>query len=164
MSVYPWIVFLHVASALGFVMAHGVSVAAAFALLRQREPARVRALLELSAGSIGILYLSLLLILATGIASGLMGGWWGRGWIWASLILLVALVIAMAALGGRHYGAARKVAGLPYQEGSKTMPALPPGSPEELDAALSRANPHLLAVIGFGGLLVILWLMMFKPF
>jgi hypothetical protein len=50
---YNWLVFLHVVSALGFMMAHGVSVSVAFALRRERHSERVRALLELSANSIG---------------------------------------------------------------------------------------------------------------
>jgi hypothetical protein len=33
-----------------------------------------------------------------------------------------------------------------------------------VEAVLAKVNPVLLAVIGLGGLLVIVWLMMFKPF
>jgi hypothetical protein len=50
---YNWLVFLHVVSALGFMMAHGVSVSVAFALRRERHPERVRALLGLSADTYG---------------------------------------------------------------------------------------------------------------
>ena len=39
-----------------------------------------------------------------------------------------------------------------------------PPDPEELDALLRSPHPFVLTVIGVGGLTVILWLMMFKPF
>ena len=39
-----------------------------------------------------------------------------------------------------------------------------PSSAEEIDALLSQGNPVLLTIVGFGGIVVIAWLMMFKPF
>jgi hypothetical protein len=33
-----------------------------------------------------------------------------------------------------------------------------------LETAISSGKPELLATIGFGGFLLILWLMIFKPF
>lgn len=164
MFLYNWIVYVHVAGALGFVMAHGVSASVAFALRRERNPERVQALLELSAGSYDLMYLALLIILVSGVIAAFLGGFWNRGWIWTSLVLLIAISAVMGMLGGRYYGEARKAAGLAYQERGKTFPPQPVRSPEEVEAALARANPVLLAAIGFGGLLMILWLMMFKPF
>lgn len=164
MFMYNWLVYIHVAGALGFMMAHGVSASVAFALRGERHPERVRALLELSANSYGLLYLSLLVILVSGVSVTFLGEFWNRGWIWASLVLLIAISAAMGALGGRYYGEARKAAGLPYHERGQAFPAQPACSPEEVEAALAKANPILLAAIGFGGLLVIVWLMMFKPF
>jgi len=164
MFMYNWLVFLHVASVLSFMMAHGVSASVAFALRRERNPERVRALLELSANSYGLMYISLLVILVSGVIVTFLGGFWNRGWIWASLILLIAISAAMGILGGRYYSEARKAAGLPYHDRGKAFPAQPARSPEEVEAALANANPPLLAAIGFGGLLVMVWLMMFKPF
>lgn len=82
-------------------MAHGVSASVAFALRRERHPERVWALLELSANSYGLMYISLLVILVSGVIVTFLGGFWNRGWIWASLILLIAISAAMGALGGR---------------------------------------------------------------
>ena len=48
MDLYPWIVFLHVVGVLLFFIAHGTSMAVGFRLKRERDPARVRALLELT--------------------------------------------------------------------------------------------------------------------
>jgi hypothetical protein len=164
MFLYNWIVYVHVASALGFVMAHGVSASVAFALRRERTPERVRALLELSANSYGVMYLSLLLLSVSGLLAGFVGQWWGQGWIWASLGVLIAIGAAMSVLGSRLYSGARKAAGLPYFESGKRHPPLEPAGAAEIEARLAQGNPLLLTAIGLGGLLVIVWLMMFKPF
>ena len=160
---YPWLIFLHVIGVFGFLLAHGASAAAAFALRHERNLERVRALLMQSANSYPIMYLSLLALLITGIITGFMGQWWSRGWIWISLILLIAIVVAMTILGSRIYGGARKLAGLPFMEGGKQRLPIEPASAEEIDALLSKGNPVLLTIIGFGGIAVIAWLMMFKP-
>ena len=161
---YDWIVYLHLLGTFGFLLAHGASASAAFALRRERHLDKVRALLELSASSIGVMYLSLLVLLAAGIIAAFMGQWWGRGWVWLSLGLLVVILAAMGAMGSRYYGEARRLAGLPYFAKGKAQPAVPPASPDELFAVLARANPMLLTVIGFGGFAIIAWLMRFKPF
>ncbi len=162
--VYAWLNFLHVLGVFGFLMAHGISAGVAFALRRERDLERVRALLTLSGGSYGVMYLSLLVLLVTGIVTGFLGRWWGQAWIWVALGLLIAIIVAMFVLGSRTYGAARKAAGLPYYEGGKTNPPLETASAEEMDAILNAGQPVLLTVIGAGGLAIIAWLMMFKPF
>jgi MFS family permease len=161
---HPWLVFLHVIGVFGFLLAHGVSAGAAFALRRERNPERVRALLELSLNSYRVMYLSLYGLLLTGIIAGFTGNWWGRGWIWVSLILLIAIVVAMMILGAPIYDEARKAAGLPYRIKGKPQPPVKPASAAELGAQVAKGNPMLLTVIGFGGIAVIAWLMMFKPF
>ena len=67
-------------------------------------------------------------------------------------------------IGSRIYGGARKLAGLPYMEGGKTRPPIEPTSAEEINALLDQGNPMLLTIIGYGGIVIIAWLMMFKPF
>ena len=161
---YPWIVFLHVAATFGFVLAHGASAAAAFALRRERNPERIRALLILSTSTFNVMYLSLLVLLASGIAAGVMGRWWGRGWIWASLGVLIAIMVGMTIFGTSLYGPVRKAVGLEFFENWRPHPPIEPASAEEIDSLLSRGQPVLLTIIGYGGLLIILWLMMFKPF
>lgn len=49
-------------------------------------------------------------------------------------------------------------------EYGKRQPAGEPASAEEMEVLMSRPRPVLLAVTGIGGLVIILWLMMFKPF
>ena len=161
---YPWFVFLHVLGVFGFLIAHGASAAIAFALQRERNLEHVRALLLLSGNTLGLSFLTLLVLLVSGIIAGFMGQWWGQGWIWVALLLLIAIIVAMSVLGSAVYGGVRKAAGLPYALSGKPQPAVPPASPAELDALLARGNPMLLTVIGYGGFAVITWLMMFKPF
>ena len=161
---YSWLVFLHIAGALGFMLAHGASASAAFALRRERRLERVQALLELSASSYGVMYLSLLVLLVSGIAAGFLGGWWGRGWMWASLGLLIVIGVAMSVWGSRLYRRAHKAAGLPNIENRKRHPPRAPAGAAEIEARLAMGNPLLLTAIGLGGLGVILWLMVFKPF
>ena len=160
---YTWMVFLHLLGVFGFLLSHGASASASFALRRERNLDKIRALLDLSSGSFNLMYLSLLILLASGIIAGFMGQWWNRGWIWLSLGLLIAIFAAMAVLGGSYYGEARKLAGLPYFESNKVQPPLPPAPAEQVYAVLDRANPYLLLIIGLGGFTLITWLMVFKP-
>ena len=143
-------------------MAHGISAGVYFALRRERTVDRIRLLLQMSSGTVRVMGSSLLLLLATGIAAGFMGQWWGRGWIWLSLVLLVLLYVAMAGLGTHTLNEVRLGVGLPSSYGQAPRPK--PLSAEELDALLNRSQPARLAVIGFAGLAIIAWLMMFKPF
>jgi hypothetical protein len=105
-----------------------------------------------------------LALLGAGIVSGFMGHWWGSGWIWLSLGLLVGMAVGMWFLGSTHYHQVRKAVGLPYMEGGKPRDPVEPATSETLDALLARGQPMLLAVIGFGGALIIAGLMWFKPF
>jgi len=161
---YPWIVFLHVIGAFGFILAHGASASVSFALRRERNLERIRALLNLSINSYNVMYVSLLLLLVAGIVAGFMGRWWGAGWIWTALGLLIALIVAMSLVGTRYYAQVRKAAGLEYFEAMKTHAPIPPAAPEEMDRLLAASPAMLVAAMGAGGLIVIVWLMMFKPF
>ncbi|MFQ5871501.1 MAG: hypothetical protein ACE5IB_05030, partial [Candidatus Geothermarchaeales archaeon] len=70
---YQWILFLHVSGVLGFMLVHGVPVFIALRLRNERDPERVRALLDLSRTSIGFTGLSLIIVFLTGIVLGFMG-------------------------------------------------------------------------------------------
>jgi uncharacterized membrane protein len=157
MEWYPWVVFAHVIGAFGFVLAHGVSAFVAFRVRRARSASEVSSLLELSGSSLSVAYASLLVILVSGIAAGFMGDWWGRPWIWISIGLLLAIATAMFLIGTRYYAqvraavAPRPGSGEPAVEGA------------ELVRLLDSRRPHILALIGGGGLAAIVWLMMMKP-
>lgn len=154
---YRWWVFLHLVGVFGFLLTHGISVGVMFRVRHERDRERLRALLALSRASTIVVYLSMAVLVAGGILAGFAGRWWGRGWIWTSLGLLILITGAMYLLGTTFHNRISDVLG--------TRPSgAPVASDEEIADLLSSGRPTLIAVIGFGGLLVILWLMVFKPF
>ncbi|MDP9252677.1 MAG: hypothetical protein M3O80_06695 [Chloroflexota bacterium] len=163
-NLYSWIVFLHVAALFGFLLAHGASSAVAFRIRRERDPIRIAALLDLSAGVYGLSYASLGLLVGTGLAAAFMGGFWSRGWIWASIVVLIVMTVSMHIHPAATFSRTRKAAGLPYFEGWRPHEKRPPDSADEITAAAATNNPWITLAIGGGGILIILWLMMFKPF
>ncbi len=160
---HKWLVFLHVLGVMGFMLGHGGTTAMTMLLKRQRDLAHMRTLLELRA-SAPVFRVSFLVLLGSGIAAGFTGRWWGEGWIWAALAILIGMTAFMAWSSRAHYHRLRKVLGMPYFEGNKNRPALPPASEEEIYAVQDTRRPGLMAVVGFGGTVLIAWLMMFKPF
>lgn len=161
---YHWLVFLHILSVLTFFLAHGASASVAFRLKQEKELERIEALLDISTTTLTVFFLSLLLILITGIAAGFIGDWWRFRWVWLALALFVGITIWMGIYGRRSYSPLRKAVGMPYMEGFRPHPAIEPASNGEIIAIIARTNPVLLAGISYGLTVVILWLMMFKPF
>ena len=162
---YRWWVFLHIVGGFGFFMAHGASAMAAIRLRQERDIQRVRALLDLSQASLGAMYVSLLLLLAGGIVAGFLGDWWGRGWIWTAIGVLLVLMGSMYGLASNYYNKVREAVGIQtYQQKKKGVEPGPPVGPEELAAILETPRPIVILAIGLVGLLVILWLMILKPF
>lgn len=164
MNWYPWLVLAHVLGAFGFALGHGVAVHAAFKLRGERDRARVEALLDLSQMSLWLLYGSLLVLLAAGIAAGFAGDWWGRLWIWTSIGILAVIIVVMYAVAAPYYMGLRKALGRPGYEPKEGEPAPEPMSPEQLAAQLQSARPLWLALVGGIGLVAIITLMMLKPF
>jgi hypothetical protein len=165
-DLYAWLVFLHVAALLAFVMAHGVSVGVLFALKRPGSLERTRSLLDLSTSSFTGVYASVLGILVFGIAAGIVGGrfTFGPWWLWVSLALFVGIALYMGYVRWMQMTEVRHAAGLQIPDDvKKGIPAPEPKDPAEIAAAVARVRPLLVLVVGFGGLLVILLLMMFKP-
>ena len=161
---YKLIVFLHVISVFGYLLAHGVSAGVAFALKKERNVQKIRAMLDLSAASYPIMFNTLFAFFIFGVIAGFQGQWWKFGWIWVSIVLLIVIVVLMASLGAGIYGEVRRAAGLPYRIKGKPFPEEPAKSDEEVLAILAKTNPILLTIIGYGGFAVITWLMVAKPF
>jgi uncharacterized membrane protein/plastocyanin len=154
--VHRWWVFLHIAGVFGFLMAHGVSAYVTLRLPRERDPARISHLLELSASSVGFMWNSIGLLLLGGILAGFTGHFWGQAWIWAAIVVLVAVTAAMYAMGTTWAARLRTISGA-MAGGTEAVSA------EQFEEILGSKRPYSIAGIGFAGLLVILWLMIFKP-
>ena len=159
-----WIVFLHVLGVFMFVAGHGVSMFVVFKARRERDRAKLTALLDLSGWSLGVAGIGLLILLVSGIVAGIVEGAWGRLWLWTSLVLFLAIGIAMTPVGGTYLRNLRLAVGQPPRN-AKPGDAQPvPATDAELAAMQVSQRPELLLLVGAGGFVVILWLMMFKPF
>ena len=159
-GLYQWIVLLHVIAAFTFALAHGVSAGVALKLRGEREIPRVQALLDLSRAATNGMYVSIFVLLIAGVAAAFIAGLWGRGWIWAAIVLLVVMFAAMYARASTWFRDLRRATGQPYETGKGVQPA------ERPDAAMLTASsrPMEIAAIGYVGLVLILWLMVMKPF
>lgn len=159
---YPYIVLLHIVGAFVFALAHGVSVAVSFRLRGVQSREQVAGLLELSQMAVGGLYVGLLLLLIGGVWAGFAGEHWGRGWIWTALGILVAIMVAMYAIATPYYARMRAAAGVMTDPNAVAKFGNP--GPDDLARMAGSSRPVWLAIIGGIGLLVILWLMVVKPF
>ena len=153
---YQFWVFVHIVGVVAFVAAHGVSIMVTFRLRKERDPQKVSSLIELSGSSIQAFYASLGLLLLGGIVAAFLGHWWGYAWIWAAIAVLVVTSLAMYSMARPYYRrvglVARAIAG-----GSQAVTA------EQFDEILRGPRAWTIAGIGFGGLLIILYLMVLKP-
>jgi amino acid transporter len=164
---YRWIVFTHVLAVFGFLIGHGASAAVIFRLRRERDLNTIRVLLDLSRRANGVANACLLLLLVAGVAAGFMGGWWGQYWIWTALGVLVLISVVMLGIGSGPLMRIRQV--VDPEEAARMKPdrattAYTTPTEEELAQLLDATRPLLVTVIGAGGLAIVLWLMMFKPF
>ncbi len=92
---YKPLLFIHIFFGFLYMLSHGASATVAYRLRHESGLERVRALLDLSRSSFTLMYLALLAMLLGGIALGFLGHFWSSGWIWASLVLLVVILVAM---------------------------------------------------------------------
>jgi len=157
--------FLHIAGGFAFALAHGASATMMFRVRRERDPARIAAILDLSSSTLWAMGIGFLVLLVAGIVGASIEGLWDEGWIWASLVLLVAIMGAMTPLAATYYNRIREAVGAPtWDQARKGVAPGPPTQPEELESLLRSRRPEAIALLGGGGLLAILWLMVFKPF
>jgi plastocyanin len=154
--VHRWWVFLHVIGVFGFLMAHGVSAYASLRLRSERDPARVSHLLELSASSVSWMWNSIGVLLLGGIVAGFTGNFWGQAWIWAAIVVFVAVIGAMYGLATGWAKRLRTISAA-MAEGTSAV------SREQFEGILESRRPYTVAAVGFVGLLVLLYLMLFKP-
>lgn len=163
MDLYGAVVFVHATTILLFFIAHGTSMSVAFALKRETDPARIRALLDLSRFSLGVPVVVLIVTgLLTGILAGFMGGHWGTGWLWISLVLFILVGGLMTPLATFRLAPMRAAAGMPAE--TKVPEAPPQENPEELRRLIDAWNPLVPASMGLVAFIVILYLMLAKPF
>jgi Predicted integral membrane protein (DUF2269) len=161
---YQWIVLLHIVGAFVFVLSHGASIWMVNVIGREKDARRIAAVADLSSASLVAAYIGLLLLLVGGIWAGIAGDWFRFGWIWAALVVFVAITIAMYVIATPFFKRLRIALGQRVAGMAKDAPLPTPAPDAEIIAIASNAPANALNAIGFVGLLVILWLMVLKPF
>jgi hypothetical protein len=161
---YRWMIYAHIAGVLGFFMMQGGTLSAMFRLRQEDDPERIAALLSLARLASRWSILPLLIIVLSGATLGFIGRWWGYTWIWLALGLLVLL----ASLGftiSRAYGE-RIRANLRVEFGNPSITTRfdPSLKTDQIKSILASGHPTWLALISAAGLMLLLWLMIFKPF
>jgi hypothetical protein len=164
MSVYRFIVFLHVISAMVFIMAHGVSAMMMFKISRERKYENLCNYLEISKMALAPAMRALEGVLLTGIILTVWAKWWHMGWIWASLALFVAISFVMIKYASGYMNRVRKAIGMVSQKDLKKGIRPLPAPPEVLAKVVTEGRPRLVASVGMGGLAAIVLLMVMKPF
>ena len=159
-----WLVFIHILSTLTFFLAHGSSVAMAFKIRKETDIERIKAMLDLSGSTVMAVFFSFLAMGLSGLVLPFFFKFWGKGWVWASIVLTLLIFFWMSFFNERAYKRLRKLVGMPYMVRNKEFLAEPPASPEEIQAHIQSINVRQLTIIGYGVPVVILWLMTFKPF
>jgi len=135
-----------------------------FKVRREQDRSRLAALLDLSGWSLGVAGIGLLILLISGIVAGIVLGSWGRTWLWVALVLFIVIAMLMTPVGGTYLRNLRLAIGQPPRGAKPGDPPPPPASDAELAVMQASQRPELLLLLGAGGFVVILWLMMFKPF
>jgi hypothetical protein len=152
--VYSFWLFVHLGGLLMFVAGHGASATAGMRLRRERDPARMGALLDASAATRVMTYAGLVLLGIGGIADAFLGHFWSEGWIWASIVVFVAMTVILIGLAIPYYHRLRLA----------VAHAASRGDPGQIERISASPTPLLILVVGVVGLGVILWLMVCKPF
>lgn len=144
-DVYRWFLLVHIGSLLGFMLSHGAPAIVSLRL-SPTDLETTRLYVSLARDRLVVLSMgaTLGLVLSTGISMGFFGGYWNRGWIWATLASAIIITFSMSFLGRRQFDRALKS----LEEGSKLQPLM----------------LRLAAIIGLVGLFLILWFVLFKPF
>ncbi len=154
---YRFWVFVHLVGVAGFLVTHGVSMWAMFAVRSvggDRE--RILEWCETSKRAVMPMYVSMGLLLLGGVAAGIDRSLFADGWLLGSLALLVVLTAVMSLVATPHMKRLREGC-TRWSDGTYTL------DDAGLRAALDGPATAITAAAGGIGLLVILYLMVFKP-
>jgi hypothetical protein len=159
-----WIVWIHVVGVFLFLLGHGISAGVMWRLRTEREPVAVRTLLDFSRRSMTLMSIGALIWLVFGITAGFSGNYWTSGsyWIWASLAIAIATIILMTPFGRIYLNRVRAAVGIDRKTGAVDSAAVVDA--DALNAAIMSGRPMLVAAVGVGTVVVLSWLMYFKPF
>lgn len=163
MELYPWVVLGHVVFVILSFGAHGVSAYAMFRIRAESDRVRAGAVLDLSTTALLGAGIGLGLAVVLGIVAAAMAGYFGQGWPWAAIVVVVIVWLAMTPMAANPLGEVRRTLGLPSRADKKGVPPQA-GSDAEFAAARASLKPELVAGIGIVAIVVLVWLMEMKPF
>src|SRR5438045_9789635 len=96
---YQRIVFIHIASVLGLLIVHPVTVA--FHLKEERDDLRIRELLEVTETASTLRWVFFGFTIGSGVLLGFLGSWWSSAWIWIAIAIFVLIGLVLNLHGGR---------------------------------------------------------------
>ncbi len=164
MTVYRFIVFLHVVSAISFFAAHGVSMMMLFKISRERNYENLCNYLDISSAAMRPAMIALKGIELTGIVLTIWVGWWRMGWIWASLALFVFIGVIMHKYAGGYVKSVRHGMGMISQKELKKGMRPNPMPYEKLMEVVATGRPKFVLATAGGAAAMITALMVMKPF
>lgn len=150
-------VFVHLVGVVGFLVTHGVSMWTMFAVRAVgTDRDRILDRCETSKATRVPMYGSFGLLMLGGVAAGIDGALFAQWWLLASFGLLLALTASMSMIATPHMKRLREGC-TRWADGTYTM------TDDDLRTALSGPATMITAASGTLGLLVIVYLMVFKP-
>lgn len=154
---YRYWFLLHIVGVVSFMAAHGASM---FTLYRIRnldlDRARIADAISFSGVTTRPMYVSLGVLAVAGFVAGYQGKWINDWWIWIAVVVLLVTTGLMTAIAAPYF---RRIT-----EACAVRPSgVPRTSDEELTSLLRSSTATLITAIGTIGILVILYLMIFKP-
>jgi hypothetical protein len=157
---YIWVVYLHLVVIFIFLIQHAAEIWVSFKLREQKEPGGIFATYSfMPANNVRNLRITYSLIIITGIAAGFITSWWRQGWMWTALAVMIVIWIVMRRVSSVYLYAVDAIAEHALKNSED------PSAMEKFRSELqSRKEPELLSATSVIGGLIILWLMMFKPF
>jgi cytochrome bd-type quinol oxidase subunit 2 len=155
---YTYWVLLHLLGVLGLLGTHGVST---FVMYRLRKVApdrdKITELIGFSASTVIPMYISLGVLLIGGVGAAIKVHYLSQPWILISIGILVVILIGMYALARPYFRRMTAACGI-------RPSGVPRASDEELIELARSPRAHVISAIGGGGLLVIVFMMVTKPF
>lgn len=156
-AMYRFWVFLHLVGMAGFLVTHGVSMAALFQVRAAGgDRDRILAICEGSKRMTRPMYLFTILLLVGGVAAGIDATAFDEFWLWGSLLILILTMGAMSFTATPYMKTVREGCTV-WADGTYPL------SDEQLDATLRGPMTMIVTLTGSAALVAILYLMVFKP-
>ncbi len=164
LAIFPVLLTLHTLTSMLFIMAYGTFIAITMWLSKETNVDHLAALIQISSVAMTISLGAFFVMGLTGLGMPFLLNIWHKGWVQLSVILMAVVLAHMLFMNEGSYMTLRRLVGLPYRQGFKRFPAEEPANPLEVVAQLKRLNVNALVMIGGLVPLLVLLLMLLKPF